>query len=139
MSEKLPVGLELSSLNPQFSADPDTPLRRVREECPVRRDEQTGMFSLSRYGHIRELLADRSLLKDPEKAEAAAWMMRAVLETPAGAKGGEVKNILFLDDPDHTRVRGAIAKAFYRRIAASRGIVEHVVAETLDQLEGQKR
>jgi hypothetical protein len=136
----LPSGLELSALNPQFSADPDTPLRRVREECPVRRDEQTGMFALTRYAHIRELLADRSLLKDPEKAEPAAWMMRAFLETPEGAKGGgEVKNILFLDDPDHGRVRGAIAKAFYRRIAASRGIVERVVAETLDGLKGCER
>ena len=139
MSSPLPSGLELSALNPQFSADPDTPLRRVREECPVRRDEQTGMFGLTRYAHIRELLADRSLLKDPEKAEPAAWMMRAFLDSPEGTKGGEVKNILFLDDPDHARVRGAIAKAFYRRVAASRGIVERVVAETLDQLEGRTR
>jgi cytochrome P450 len=139
MNERLPTGLELSSLNPAFSADPDTPLRRVRDECPVRRDEQTGMFSLSRYAHIRELLADRSLLKDPEKAEPAAWMMRAFLDTPEGAQGGEVKNILFLDDPDHARVRGAIAKAFYRRIAASRAIVERVVSETLDGMKDRKR
>lgn len=139
MSSPLPSGLELSALNPEFSADPDTPLRRVREEFPIRRDEQTGMFALSRYADIRELLADRSLLKDPEKAEPAAWMMRAFLDMPEGAKGGEVKNILFLDDPDHARVRGAIAKAFYRRVAASRGIVERVVTETLDSLEGRRR
>ena len=140
MADDLPSGLALSALNPEFSADPDTPLRRIREECPVRRDEQTGMFVLSRYAHVRELLADRSLLKDPEKAEPSAWLMRAFLDSPEGAKsGGEVKNILFLDDPDHARVRGAIAKAFYRRIAASRAIVERVVGETLDALEGRKR
>jgi cytochrome P450 len=136
---EFPLGLELTALNPGYSADPDAPLKRIREECPVRRDEQLGMFTLARYAHIRELLADRSLLKDPEKAEAAAWLMRAFLTQPEGAKGGDVKNILFLDDPDHARVRGAIAKAFYKRVAASRGIVERVVTQTLDGLENRKR
>src|ERR1700682_5115724 len=33
-------GLELSALNPQYSADPDTPLAKLRVESPVFRDEQ---------------------------------------------------------------------------------------------------
>jgi cytochrome P450 len=138
LSNDLPNGLELSALNPAFSADPDTPLRRIREECPIRRDDMAGMFNLARYADIRELLADRSHLKDPEKAEPAAIMMRAFLNNQEGVKGNEVKNILFLDDPDHSRVRGAIAKAFYKRVAASRGIVEKVASEILDGLAGRK-
>lgn len=139
MPSDIPSGLELTALNPHYSAEPDAPLKTIREQCPVRRDEQMGMFTLARYDHARALLADRTLLKDPERAEPAAYLLKALLQNPEGAKGGEVKNILFLDDPDHARVRGPIAKAFYRRVAASRGIVEHVVSEVLDGLERRER
>jgi cytochrome P450 len=135
----LPSGLELTALNPAYSADPDSPLKRLREECPIRRDDMAGMFQLARYSDIRTLLADRAHLKDPEKAEPAAFMMRAFLNNPDGVKTNDVKNILFLDDPDHSRVRGAITKAFYRRVAASRGIVETVANQILDRLKGRER
>jgi hypothetical protein len=137
LSNDLPNGLELTALSPAYSADPDTPLRRIREECPVRRDEMAGMFGITRYSDVRTLLADRSHLKDPEKAEPAALMMRILLNNPEGVRTSDVKNILFLDDPDHSRVRGAIAKAFYKRVAASRGLVEKVASQILDRLEGR--
>ena len=46
-------------------------------------------------------------------------------------------SILFLDDPDHARVRGPLMQALYARVAKCRPLVERIVAEALDTLEGQ--
>ena len=132
-------GLELTALSPQYSADPDTPLAQLRAESPVHRDEQMGMFFLTRHADVRALLGDRTTVKDPHKAEEAAVFMKFLLQQPDGLKYAETMNILLMDDPDHTRVRAPITKAFYKRVAASRGIVEDVVARILDSLEGRKR
>src|SRR5579871_3734587 len=134
MTSQLPESLGLTALNPEYSANPEAALAPIRESCPIRRDEGTGMFTLASYEPVRALLADRTLLKDPEKAEPAAFLLKALLNNPEGAKGGEVKNILFMDDPDHARVRGPLAKAFYRRVAASRSIVREVVEGVLEGL-----
>jgi cytochrome P450 len=66
-------------------------------------------------------------------------MMKFLLTQPDGLNESETTNILLMDDPDHTRVRTPITKAFYKRVAASRGIVEDVVNRILDGLQGRKR
>jgi cytochrome P450 len=43
--------------------------------------------------------------------------------------------ILFMDDPDHTRVRTPLAKALYARVAKARGDIEAVVDKVLDRLD----
>jgi hypothetical protein len=79
------------------------------------------------------------MLKDPEKAEAAAVMMKFLMSQPEGLRYSEATNILLMDDPDHTRVRAPITRAFYKRVVASRGVVEDVVNRILDGLAGRKR
>src|SRR5262245_7361399 len=107
----LPSGLQLTELNPAFREDPHATLSSLREAEPVRRDPVFVAFYLTRYDDIRGVLTDRTLLKDGNKAEEAAVFARRLQAPPPGLESeGSPAVILFLDDPDHKRVRTPLMK-----------------------------
>ena len=137
----LPSVFDLTPLNPNFSEDPHAILDRLRSECPVRRDEQAGLFLLTRYADVRGVLSDTTMWRGPERAEEAAVLTRAILNqnmegrtVPSDEDGS---GILLMDEPDHMRIREPFAKALYKRVARSKPLVEQVVREWLDKLEGR--
>jgi cytochrome P450 len=137
----LPSVFDLTPLNPNFSEDPHAILDRLRNECPVRRDEQAGLFLLTRYADVRGVLSDTTMWRGPERAEEAAVLTRAILNqnmegrtVPSDEDGS---GILLMDEPDHMRIREPFAKALYKRVARSKPLVEQVVREWLDKLEGR--
>lgn len=112
----------------------------LRRKAPVWRDETFGNFVLTRHDDIRMLLADRSLLKEPAKAAAESVSMKALQSVPEGLKYHvDGVSILTMDDPEHSRVRTPLAKAFYKRVAAARGLVEETVGRILQELDGRKQ
>jgi cytochrome P450 len=135
-----PRVLELTPLNPVFRDDPHALLRPLRDLHPVMRDDLAGVFFLSRHEDVRGVLTDLTLWRDPAKAEPAAVLTRRILEE-AEARGEEDRqgSILLMDDPDHARIRGPLAQALYKRVARCRPLVESVVKDALDALEGQTR
>lgn len=139
--EPLPSVFQLTPLNPDFNADPHKLLDRLRSQCPVFRDDQSGAFVLTRYEDVRTIVQDTSLWRDPAVAEEAAVMQRALMDRPvAGLTVPEDEmrvGILLLDDPDHARIRNAFVKALYRRFAKSKPLVQQVVDEWLDRLKGK--
>jgi cytochrome P450 len=105
----------------------------------VHRDEVAGSFILTRYNDVRPLVSDRSLWRDPIRAEAAAVMSRRFvddLETETNR--GESTSILMLDNPDHERIRQPLAQALYARVAKFRPEVERIVDEALDAIDASK-
>ena len=137
----LPSVFDLTPLNPAFNDDPHALLDRLRGEYPVRRDEAAGTFVLTRYADVRGVLSDSSMWRHPSRAEPAAVMQRRIadekiegINVPEDEAGA---SILFLDDPDHARIREPLAKALYKRVAKCRPLVEKVVSEKLDALEGR--
>lgn len=138
---KLPGVFELTPLNPDFNDDPHALLDRLRGECPVHRDETAGVFMLTRYADVRGVLSDHTMWRGPERAEEAAVLTRAILNVRA--EGRDVpedeqrSGILLMDEPDHMRIREPFAKALYKRVAQARPLVEQVVREWLDRLEGR--
>ena len=138
MTDKpLPTIFQLTPLDPAYRADPHQVLDDLRARCPVRRDELAGSFILTRYADIRPLISDRTLWRDPMRAEEAAVMQRRFAdEAIEGVPRGETTSILMLDDPDHARIRGPLTQAFYARVAKARPQVERVVDQTLDAIEG---
>jgi cytochrome P450 len=132
----LPAGLQLTEIDPAFRADPHEILSRLRTEAPQRWDAVFGGFFLTRYDDIRTILTDRALLRDGEKAEEAAAFVKMLQRPAPGLESeGPPRVILFLDDPDHTRVRTPLMKALYGRVAKARGDVEIVVDRVLDRLD----
>jgi len=138
----LPGVLQLTPMNPEFNEDPHKLLDRLRNECPVRRDDMAGLFLLTRHGDVRGVLSDTSMWRSPERAEEAAVVTRAILGSrPEGLKVDEEEErsgILLMDEPDHMRIRGPFAKALYKRIAQSKPKVQQVVNEWLDGIGDAK-
>jgi cytochrome P450 len=133
----LPNGLQLTELDPAFREDPHAVLSRLRGEAPVMRDNFFGAFFLTRYDDIRGVLTDRALLRDGMKAEEAAVLARRLQEPLPGQPHEGTSVILFLDDPDHSRIRPPLMKALYGRVAKSRAQVEAIVDDVLDKLDGR--
>src|SRR5580658_8642362 len=136
---QLPGLLQLTPFNPEFQADPHVVLDDLRTRCPVRRDETVGSFILTRYADVRPLVSDRSLWRDPMRAEEAATMSRRFApEAVADLPRGETTSILMLDDPDHARIRQPLAQALYARVAKFKPEVERIVDETLDAIDASR-
>ncbi len=131
----LPTILQLTPLDPTYRADPHVVLDDLRARCPVHRDELAGSFILTRYEDVRSMVSDRSLWRDPIKAEPASRMGRGMEAIPEGVPRSEASSILTLDDPDHARIRQPLTQAFYARIARFRPEVERIVDEALDRID----
>lgn len=136
--EPLPNLLQLTPLNPAFRDDPHALLSRLRETAPVLRDDASGSFILSRHADVRALVSDRTLWRDPARAEPGAVLARRqMLHVDPAAPRTHTTSILMLDDPDHARIRGPLAQALYARVAKCRPQVERIVDAALDGLAGE--
>ena len=138
-TDPLPGMFQLTPLNPDYRDDPHAVLDDLRARCPVHRDEASGSFILTRYNDVRPLVSDRSLWRDPIRAEQAAVMSRRFvddLETETNR--GETTSILMLDNPDHERIRQPLAQALYARVAKFRPEVERIVDEALEAIDTSK-
>jgi cytochrome P450 len=107
----------LDFFDPVFRADPYPTWRRLREEAPVL--ETPLGFVLTRYA---DCLA---VLKDPRCSNQVTAM------SPDGERG----SFLVKDPPDHTRLRGLVAKAFTPKVVEGlRHRIVTLVDEILDRL-----
>jgi cytochrome P450 len=125
----LPTGFQLLEIDPEFRADPYPRLADLQQRCPVRRDPTLESVVLTRYEDVRGVVNDRALWRNPARGNP-----RAVFSRVADTSGDKPLSILFMDDPDHARVRGPLTQAFYRRAAKMKPQVEVVVDEVLDDL-----
>ena len=135
--QPLPNMIDLTPINPDFNKDPHRFLDHLRSACPVHRDEMAGTFILTRYGDVRTVLSDTSMWRHPSNAEPAATMSRREMVDGIQAEDEADKSILFLDDPDHARIRTPLAKALYRRVSRSRNAIQQLIDEKLDTLKGR--
>ena len=112
---------------------------RLRELGPVYWDERANSWVLTRSADVAAALRDprytvRGFMSD------TGWIpedMRPALEPPLRAVS---RQMLFQDPPDHTRLRGLVAKAFTPRMIESlRPVIQQVTDELLDQAEAQGR
>ena len=131
----LPGIFQLTPLDPVYREDPHKVLGDLRARCPVHRDETSGSLILTRYDDVRPLVSDRSLWRDPMKAEPGAVLQRRFAEPQEGVARSETTSILMLDDPDHARIRQPLAQALYARAARFRPEVERIVGEALDAID----
>ncbi len=134
--QPLPSMFDLTPLNEDYRADPHAVLDDLRARCPVHHDEASGNLILTRYADVRTLVTDRSLWRNPARAGEAAHQARRQVDSHVdGFSSTETTSILFLDDPDHQRIRRPLNRAFYARIAKFRPAVERIVDETLERID----
>jgi cytochrome P450 len=136
MTQSLPQGLQLTALDPEYRQDPYPRLRDLRETCPVYRDPYFGSVQLTRYADVRAVLADRSLWRDPIRANDTSLERRQIVAELEASGRPRQQSILTSDDPDHGRIRGLLTPVLYRRFSTSREMVVSVVDKHLDALAG---
>ena len=120
--------VETSAFDPVARVSPHERLKDLREQCPVHRDEGVKTWFLTRYGDVRDTVNDRSLWRHWSRSEEGALLRRMDRDD----EGDRIDSILSLDEPDHSRVRLPLAKAFYARINAMKPQIEAIIDEVID-------
>ncbi|WP_131741531.1 cytochrome P450 [Actinomadura roseirufa] len=103
----------------------ETPLQETGRDGTVRWDEELGVWVVSGYDEVRAVLHGTGWSSDPGRAAGAPPELR---ELPQAI-------LLFLDPPDHTRMRRLLGPAFApRAVEALRPRVREIVAAALTGL-----
>src|SRR6266545_1973994 len=124
--------LDLASLGPGFVADPFPVLARLREEEPVRRVVYHGLpaWLVTRFADVQAAYSEPRLSADPANASEEA---RAVPWTAAAASIGLGRAMVYLDPPEHSRVRRLVSRAFTpRRVDGMRAFIRQTADDLLD-------
>ncbi len=123
--------LAFNPFDPGFRADPYPTYRRLLVEDPVHKTP-FGMLVVSRYRDCVAILRDHRSGSDASKSNMyQAFMAGRDPEEVFGALAG-MRPFLFMDPPDHTRLRSLVQKAFTPRTVENlRARIEQWVDELL--------
>src|SRR6266853_1774736 len=95
-------------LDPQVLADPYPLYERLRREDPVHWDPYLHAWVVTRYADVITVLHDFSAARTPTPEQLSAIGLSKL--TPLARV--MVKQMLFLDPPSHSRIRGLAARVF---------------------------
>jgi cytochrome P450 len=116
-------------LDPAVLADPYPLYRRLRTEDPVHWDPYLHAWVVTRYADVLRVFQTMSADRTPTPEKLAALGM----EQLGPIARVMVRQMLFLDPPDHTRVRGLAAAAFSpRRVERLRERIREIVDGLID-------
>jgi cytochrome P450 len=112
-----------------IDADPHPIWRRLRDEAPVYRNEKFDFWALSRFDDV-----------EPAHRDTKTFISNhgTVLEImqPEPLPTGQ---LMFLDPPDHTRLRALVSRAFTpRRIEQLEDRIREICNEFFDRVEGRR-
>jgi cytochrome P450 len=126
-------GLGLTALDPVFREDPSSVLDALRSSEPVHRDRTFDRIFLTRAKDITAVFNDRTLSSDPRKSPPGSFA-----RVQLGVDENFKPTMLHLDDPEHKRLRGLVAKAFTpQSIEAMRPRIREIADKLLDAVAGQ--
>src|SRR4051812_29923396 len=92
-------------------ADPYPFYRQAREEAPVHFSERFGAWFLARYSDVVQALQSPSLSSKRADTKFSA-LPQGLQEASAEFKASLSQWMLFLDPPEHTRIRALTNKVF---------------------------
>jgi cytochrome P450 len=116
-------------LEPEVLADPYPLYERLRREDPVHWDPYLHSWVVTRYSDVITVLHDFSAARTPTPEQLSAIGLSKL--TPLARV--MVKQMLFLDPPSHSRIRGLAACAFTpARVAALRNRIQQLADKLLD-------
>jgi hypothetical protein len=120
-------------LDPEVLADPYPLYARLRTEDPVHWDPFLHAWVVTRYADVLTVLHDYSADRTPTPGQLTEMGLSDL--NPIAAV--MVKQMLFLDAPAHTRLRGLASTAFTpRRVEILRGHVQQIADSLLDGVAG---
>lgn len=125
--------LEFNPFLPEVHANPYPLYQRLRTQDPVHHSE-TGFWVLTRHADAATVLRDPRMSRDPRRS-AQFQLLRAGDGQDPFEDGAP--SMLFVDPPDHTRLRALVIKAFTpAAIGRLRSRVEELTGQLLDRVAG---
>jgi cytochrome P450 len=116
-------------LDPEVLANPYPLYRRLRTESPVHWDPYLHAWVVTRYADVVTVLHRFSAARTPTPDQLDAIGLSSLAPLAAVM----VRQMLFLDPPAHTRIRGLAAQAFTpRRVAALHEHIQQITDTLLD-------
>jgi cytochrome P450 len=111
----------------EIDDDPYPAWKRLRDEAPVYFNERFGFYALSRFADVVAASRDTATFSSAHTT---------VLES-MGPEVSDQRLMIFMDPPDHTKLRGLVSRAFTpRRISGLDGRIREICASLLDPLVG---
>jgi cytochrome P450 len=128
--------LEFNPFLPEVHEDPYPLYHRLRAEDPVHRSP-LGFWVLTRHADVLAVLRDPRMSRDPRRSQRVA-LLRASAEVDELLAAEEAApSMLFVDPPDHPRLRTLVNKAFTpAAVERLRPRVEELVAGLLERVAG---
>lgn len=121
-------------LDPEVLADPYPLYEQLRTEDPVHWDPYLHAWVVTRYPDVVEVLHRFSA----ERTHTPEKLALLGMEQLAPIAQVMVRQMLFLDPPQHSRVRGLAAAAFTpRRVERLRSHIEEIAESLLDRVESR--
>jgi cytochrome P450 len=110
-----------------IDTDPYEIWRRLRDEAPVYRNDRFDFYALSRFEDVKQASTQPKVF-----SSAHGTVLEIMAANPIG--GGQM---IFMDPPDHTRMRSLVSRAFTpRRMAELEDRVRELAAGLLDAQVG---
>jgi cytochrome P450 len=106
-----------------LDTDPYDTWRRLRDEAPVYRNDRFGFWALSRFSDVETAHRDHATFSS---AHGTVLEMMSEQTYPGSM-------MIFMDPPEHTRLRSLVSRAFTpRRVAALEDRVREIARDLLD-------
>lgn len=132
------MGIKLTALDETYREDLHSVLDQLRTEAPVHRDTELGRIVLTRHDDIRGLLRDRNWGVDPRKSTPDSYVRLITGTSTQEGLATYEPSMLFLDDPDHKRLRSLVSQAFNPRVIEKmRSRTEAITKALLDEFHGK--
>jgi cytochrome P450 len=136
VSDTASAPLVFNPFDPAFHENPYPFYRRFREEEPAHYSQLARITVLSRYADCAALLRHHDASSDQTKSEGFRDQLRAQGLDPDEIMANQTRPFLFMDPPDHTRLRGLVNKAFTPRVVEMlKPRIQQIVDELLQAAE----
>jgi cytochrome P450 len=124
--------LAFNPFDPSFRTDPYSTYRRLLVEDPVHHTP-FGFIVLSRYDDCAAVLRDPRSSSDPRTSVYYDTFMAGRSEEEVFGELAGFRPFLFMDPPDHTRLRSLVSKAFTPKVVEGlRPLVQEIVTELIE-------
>ena len=123
-------------LEPEVLANPYPLYHKLRSEDPVHWDRFLHTWVVTRYPDVLNVLHSFSADRTPTPEQLTAMGLSGL--NPIAKV--MVKQMLFMDAPAHTRLRGLASAAFTpRKVEVLRGHIQEIADDLLDQVQTRSR
>ena len=120
--------------SPEHRADPHALYHRLREEAPILFVPQWDELILLRHADCEAVLRDPRFSSNPQHRRLELPVEDQDVRTQLSSS--DVNVLLFIDPPDHTRIRRLVSQAFTpRRVEQMRSHIQTIVDGLLDEAQ----